>query len=101
MAVLVTGGAGFLGVKHAEALAEMGGVPVLIDVDGQKANARAAEISQAFGVPALGLVADVTQPREIADALSEILRVLDRVDILINNAANDPKVEETEATGVR
>jgi len=90
---IITGGAGLLGVKHAEAIAEMGGVPVLLDLDGEKAEARAKEIASTLGVQALGLTTDVTQPKAIADALSKTLEVLGRVDILINNAANNPKVE--------
>ena len=90
---IITGGAGLLGVKHAEAIAEMGGIPVLLDLDGEKAKARATEIAATFGVQALGLTTDVTQPKAIADALSKTLEAFGQVDILINNAANNPKVE--------
>ena len=92
---IITGGAGLLGVKHAEAIAEMGGIPVLVDLNGEKAEARAREITSTFGVQALGLTTDVTQPEAVADALSKTLEVFGRVDILINNAANNPKVEGT------
>jgi len=97
---IVTGGAGLLGVKHAEAIAEMGGIPVLFDLDGEKAQARAKEIATNFGVQALGLTTDVTQPEAIADALSKTLEAFGRVDILINNAANNPKVEGAGLSGV-
>ena len=90
---IITGGAGLLGVKHAEAIAEMGGIPVLLDLDSEKTESRAREIAKAFGVKALGLVTDVTHIEEIASALSKTLEAFGRVDILINNAANDPKVE--------
>ena len=30
---LITGGAGMLGEKHAEAIAEFGGIPILLDID--------------------------------------------------------------------
>ena len=96
---LITGGAGLLGVKHAEAIAEMGAVPVLLDLEGEKAKARAKEISRSFEVQALGLAADVTQPQTITEALSETLKTFQRVDILINNAAHNPKVEEADAGG--
>ena len=32
---VITGGAGLLGRKHAEAVAEMGAVPVLVDIDAE------------------------------------------------------------------
>jgi len=91
---IITGGAGLLGVKHAEAIAEMGGVPVLLDLDSEKARARANEIAAAFGVQALGLLCDVTQAEAVSAALSRILAEFGRVDILINNAANNPKAED-------
>lgn len=97
---IITGGAGLLGVKHAEAIAEMGGIPVLLDLNGEKAKARAKEIAAAFGVQALGLTTDITQPKAIADALSKTLEAFGRVDILINNAANNPKVEGAGLSGV-
>jgi NAD(P)-dependent dehydrogenase (short-subunit alcohol dehydrogenase family) len=90
---IITGGAGLLGVKHAEAIAEMGGIPVLLDLDGEKAVARAKGIAATFGVQALGVATDITKHEAIADALSKTLELFGRVDILINNAANNPKVE--------
>ena len=92
---IITGGAGLLGVKHAEAIAEMGGIPVLLDLNGGKAKADAKEITATFSIQALGLTTDVTQPRAIASALSKTLEAFGRVDILINNVANNPKVEGT------
>lgn len=89
---VITGGAGLLGVQHAEAIAEMGGVPVLLDIDGARAEACATRIGKAFDVDAKGLGGDITRPEEIARALADVLRALGRVDILINNAAHDPKV---------
>ncbi len=90
---IITGGAGLLGVNHAEAIAEMGGIPVLLDLDGEKAQVRAKEIGAAFGVQSLGLETNITKPDAIANALSQTLSTFGRVDILINNAANNPKVE--------
>ena len=93
---VVTGGAGFLGVKHAEAIAEMGGIPVILDLDGERAEAQAREIRAASGVRALGLAADVARPEAVSAALDRILADFGRLDILINNAANNPKLEDTD-----
>jgi NAD(P)-dependent dehydrogenase (short-subunit alcohol dehydrogenase family) len=35
--VVITGGAGLLGQKHAEAVVEAGGIPVIVDVDEERA----------------------------------------------------------------
>lgn len=92
---IITGGTGLLGVKHAEAIAEMGGVPVLLDLDEAKAEACAKEISQAYGVKTIGIKTDITRPEQISEALSETLAEFGRVDILINNAAKNPKVTDS------
>lgn len=90
---IVTGGAGLLGVRHAEAIAAAGGVPVLADIRGADAEARAADIAAAFGMPAMGIACDITRRDSIDALLQVVLSRLGRVDILVNNAANNPKVE--------
>ncbi len=51
---IITGGAGLLGVRHAEAIAAVGGIPVLADIRRDEAEARAAEIAHASAGKALG-----------------------------------------------
>ncbi|MBF0546918.1 MAG: SDR family oxidoreductase [Candidatus Riflebacteria bacterium] len=91
--VIITGGSGFLGVKHAEAIAEMGGYPVLLDIDGEKAIECAGKLKKEFKVESLGIGCDITVIKNVKDSLKTILRKFGRVDILINNAANNPKME--------
>jgi NAD(P)-dependent dehydrogenase (short-subunit alcohol dehydrogenase family) len=91
---VITGGAGLLGVKHAEAIAEMGGSPVLLDMDGAGAASRANAIAERYGRRVEGIEGDVTDARSIESALTQILDRFGRVDILINNAARDPKVDD-------
>ncbi len=93
---IITGGAGFLGRQHAEALATAGANCVLADLDGDRAAQGAQELSRGHGErPMLGLKVDVTRPDDVSRLLSETLDTLGKVDILINNAAIDPKVDET------
>lgn len=90
---IVTGGAGLLGVRHAEAIAAAGGVPVLADIRVQDAEERATAVAEAFGVPAFGVECDITRPESVEALLDVVTSRLGRVDILVNNAANNPKVE--------
>lgn len=90
---IITGGAGLLGSEHAAAIAEAGGSPVIADLASSDPVARANEVSEAYGVEAFGYPVDVTVPSQVAGLLSEVLGRFGRVDILINNAANNPKVE--------
>jgi NAD(P)-dependent dehydrogenase (short-subunit alcohol dehydrogenase family) len=90
---VITGGAGFLGIRHAEAIAAAGGIPVLVDLRREEAEARAAEVARDSGGRAVGLQCDVTSAASIQAALDTVMARLGRVDILVNNAANNPKVE--------
>jgi NAD(P)-dependent dehydrogenase (short-subunit alcohol dehydrogenase family) len=92
--VIITGGAGFLGVRHAAAIAEAGGIPVLADIDAEGATRRAEEIARAHGSPAVGIAADVRRTDSVRGLVDRVIDRFGRVDGLINNAANDPKVSD-------
>ena len=91
---VITGGAGLLGPRHANAIASAGGVPVLVDLHADRAASLAADLQRTHGVPAIGLGADITSPRAVEAMLDQVLSRFGRVDILVNNAANNPKVED-------
>ena len=76
--VVITGGAGLLGKMHAEAVREAGGSPVLTDV---------VEDSDCYYM-------DVTDKNSIEDFVNS----LDKVDVLINNAALNPKMSTKDET---
>lgn len=90
---IITGGAGLLGVRHGEAIAAAGGIAVLADLRAADAESRAGGIAAATGGTALGLACDVTRAESIEGLLQSVTSRFGRVDILVNNAANNPKVE--------
>jgi NAD(P)-dependent dehydrogenase (short-subunit alcohol dehydrogenase family) len=89
---IITGGAGLLGTQHAQIIAEAGGMPVLWDVQGKVAEEHGKELAARYEVPARGMAVDITVAAAVAAALEQVISTYGRVDILINNAANDPKV---------
>ncbi len=93
---VITGGAGLLGTEHAKAIAQSGGIPLLCDIDGLAAKKQAALIAKEFDVSAKGYGVDITNAKQIKNALKNILKDYGRVDILINNAARDPKVDRSK-----
>lgn len=95
---VITGGAGLLGEQHAQAIAGAGGIPVLLDIAGPRAEETARRLAEAHGVAAFGRQADITKPAEVSQCLEDVLQRFGRIDILINNAANNPKMENR--TGV-
>ena len=93
---VITGGAGLLGEKHADVIAEAGGVPVLWDINPEGIKRIVDEIRTRHRVQAAGMAVDITDPGSIEKGFREVLDGFGRIDILVNNAANDPKVKTDE-----
>lgn len=92
---IITGGAGLLGPRHAHAIASAGGTPVLVDLHREAAEAHATTLAKLHGVAASAVVCDITKPVAVEAMLATVLERYGRVDILVNNAANNPKVEDS------
>lgn len=90
---VITGGAGLLGQQHARAIASAGGIAVLIDLEAAKPQDKARVLREELGVEALGIATDITNETQVQSLLNTLLERFGRVDILINNAANNPKME--------
>ncbi|MEK9702359.1 MAG: SDR family NAD(P)-dependent oxidoreductase, partial [Deltaproteobacteria bacterium] len=91
--VVITGAAGLLGRQHADAVATAGGIPVLLDLRQDPVEQLADVFRKTHGVDALGFAVDITQEEQVASNCLAILERFGRIDGLINNAANNPKVE--------
>ncbi len=87
--VLITGGAGLLGVEHARAVAEVGGTPVIADLR----EAEARQVARELGGRASSVGLDVSSRESCLAALQVVLEAHGRLDVLVNNAALNPKVE--------
>ncbi len=93
---IITGGLGLMGRRHSEIVADAGGIPVVLDLPGTTLSEEEQErIRESKGCI---LRVDITQESELEDALEEVLSRYGRVDILINNAANNPKMEAGSGT---
>jgi NAD(P)-dependent dehydrogenase (short-subunit alcohol dehydrogenase family) len=90
---IVTGGAGLLGYYHGAILSAAGAHVVLLDLAAANPEARARQLWDEYGPESVGITADVTSEASLAAARTEIVAKFGRIDILINNAANNPKVE--------
>jgi NAD(P)-dependent dehydrogenase (short-subunit alcohol dehydrogenase family) len=96
---VITGGSGLLGFKHAQIIASAGGIPVLADVAGAEARAKAEQLTATYGVKSMGCATDITSGPQVEALLATVLAEFGTVDILINNAANDPKVDASSVPG--
>jgi NAD(P)-dependent dehydrogenase (short-subunit alcohol dehydrogenase family) len=93
---VITGGAGLMGRMHAQAITDAGGVAVIVDIKGRLAQAVAKEI----GGESLGIKTDITSKEDVQKLLTTVINKFGRTDILINNAANDPKVKKSARTNM-
>lgn len=92
---VITGGTGLLGQQHAEAIASAGGIPVLADIRLDSVDPQSAAFKEHFGEQACAIKTDITKSESVKALLAEVMNRYGRVDILINNAANNPKMEKT------
>ena len=95
--IVITGAAGLLGRKHAEAIACYGGIPILLDLSELKVNKLADELNNKYNIDSVGFSIDITDEDAIKSNVNQIVESFGKIDGLINNAANNPKVEESGA----
>lgn len=92
---LITGGVGLLGIQHAKALLESGARVVITDIEESKLNTCKKDLLKDFDKSkVLVEVMDVTNENSIFNTANKLNNIGIHIDILINNAAIDPKVQE-------
>lgn len=95
---IITGGGGLLGREYARVLTEAGANVVVADIDFAAA-AQAAAAADNSGGPgcAIAVPVDVTDEASVQAMADATLQQFERIDILVNNAALDPKFDATQA----
>jgi NAD(P)-dependent dehydrogenase (short-subunit alcohol dehydrogenase family) len=95
---IITGGAGLLGRKHGEAVAELGGICILVDLEKSKVESVAQSIKKKYTSETFGWVANITSQKAVQKLKNRIMKKFGRIDILINNAANNPNLSKKRKT---
>lgn len=98
---VITGGAGVICSAMARSLAAHGVKTVILDYKKDKAVSTASEIEKEYGIPSIGISADVLDRSTLEAAKTEVNSQFGIVDILVNGAGgNSPdattKVERIE-----
>jgi NAD(P)-dependent dehydrogenase (short-subunit alcohol dehydrogenase family) len=94
--IVVTGATGLLGRKHAEAIACYGGTPILLDLSQQAVDNFANELNAKYKGSSVGFSVDITNEKAIKNNAKLIIGRFGKIDGLVNNAANNPKVEDSK-----
>ncbi|MEO1944624.1 MAG: SDR family oxidoreductase [Candidatus Thioglobus sp.] len=94
--VVITGATGLLGRKHAEAVACYGGTPILLDLSQQAVDDFSNELNEKYKVGSIGFAIDITNENAIENNVGQLIKKFGRIDGLVNNASNNPKVEDSK-----
>jgi len=97
---VITGGAGLLGVKHAEALLDAGATVVLVDINKEKVDLAIAKLSVYCSSQSrvFSLQFDITEEGSVKFYCKHMWDAFGPISVLINNAANCPKLPESRNT---
>jgi len=92
---LITGASGLLGIEHAHALLELGAKVVLTDISEKGLQIAKEKLIQFYKEEDIVLKKmDVSKKSDIQKVYEDLSNENIRIDILINNAAIDPKVRK-------
>ena len=91
--IIVTGATGLLGIKHVEAIAENGGIPIILDIKEKQILSLTKRIQKKYNVQAMGLKVNITKEKEVINGCKKIIKKFRKIYGLVNNAANNPKIE--------
>tara|TARA_X000000950_G_C13905666_1_gene656720 strand:+ start:2674 stop:3507 length:834 start_codon:yes stop_codon:yes gene_type:complete len=92
---LITGASGLLGIEHAHALLELGAKVVLTDISEKGLEIAKAKLIQFYKEEDIVVKKmDVSKKSDIQKVYEDLSNEDVRIDILINNAAIDPKVRK-------
>lgn len=91
--VIITGSGQGIGRELARQFAAAGAVPIVADLNYEKAEAVVAEI-QAAGGSAQAIQVDVADPSSVENMAAEVITAHGRIDVLINNASIFATIEK-------
>jgi NAD(P)-dependent dehydrogenase (short-subunit alcohol dehydrogenase family) len=94
---IVTGGAGLLGAEFCKTLAEAGATVAVVDLNVEAAG-KVADALAKDGYRSKGFGVDITRPDPIKRLVTSVLSDFERLDILVNSAALDPKFDPEAAS---
>ena len=89
---IITGGIGLLGRQFTRTLAGAGARVLIADRD-ERTPTVAAGLAKECGGEVVGQSINITRPEEVAALVASAVERWQRVDILVNNAAIDPKFD--------
>ena len=97
---LVTGANRGIGKEVAAALLRAGGRVILVCRDADRAGRAAQELRARTGHAPRVVLADLAAPASLRAAARELSSTVDRLDVLVHNAATIPRLRQTTPDGI-
>lgn len=95
---VITGGGGLMADSHARAVISGGGVVALLDISAEKLSSEKTRLLESCkDAKVITYEVDITKRDQLEAIADDIVEKYGHVDILINNAANNPKVESSSS----
>jgi len=95
--IIITGGAGFLGRRYAEAIIEAEGIPVMLDINSDSLSSVSEHLHSNYpGSRFETFKADITSEEDIENVKGILVGKYGKIDVLINNAANNPTINNNK-----
>ena len=95
--IVVTGAGGLLGFEYCKAIVNANGIPILIDINEKLLKSKVAELKDEFPTCICNsYFVDITKEEQMKKNCSVIIAKYGKIDGLINNAANNPKIEDND-----
>jgi len=93
---VITGGAGVIGAAMVRAMASVGVKIAIVDINPERSEQMAAEISAEFGCEVIGVLGNVLDKESLIQAKAEINTKLGDIDLLINGAGGNHPTATTK-----
>jgi NAD(P)-dependent dehydrogenase (short-subunit alcohol dehydrogenase family) len=94
--VIVTGAGGLLGQEHCKAIALSGGTPILLDILSSSIEKLCNQLNENYQCDSIAMKIDITDENQVRNSCKEILKKYGKIDALVNNAANNPVITESQ-----
>ncbi len=85
--VVITGGAGHVGIAAADALAELGARIAVVDLDADRATVVASQLTERWDQDAAAFACDLEQQEDVRALPKRVKEKFGRIDVIVNCAA--------------
>ena len=93
---VITGSSGLLGSAISESIASKGGSLVLLDINNKALSNQKKTLEEKYSSDIFALKVDITSEVQVRKACESALKKFNKIDGLINNAANNPSFNNTK-----